>query len=118
MMRPLAFLLVILAVATPVAAAVTADQAARTIAKEFSVQVLRVTAERFDGRKVFRVTFMVPPGNRNDAFRVTSVLVDAESGRLVRQFRHRRSGYDLPKAPVYRSGPTAPDSAERGFIWR
>jgi len=105
-------------VPVPAAAAMTGKAVAAMVAKEFSVRVLRVIPLKADGRAAFRVTFMTPGGNVNGAFAVASVIVDGETGRLVSQFRHRASGYQLPGAPRYRTDPRRPDAAERGVVWR
>ncbi len=105
--------------ASPAARAeVTAEQAAEAIAKAYGVQVLKVAPITIDGRAAWRITVMNPGGNFNDAFRVATVAVDAETGKLIPQFRHRASGYELSGAPRYETGPTRPDAAETGILWR
>lgn len=111
-------LVAVFAASDPAQAALTAEQVARQIAETYKVRVLKVAPLEFGGRAAFRVTVMKPGGNSNDAFRVTTIAVDAETGKLIPQFRHRASGYDLPAAPRYEAGPSRPDAAEKGIVWR
>ena len=104
--------------APPAWAEVSAEQAAAAIAKAYGVRVLKVVPTRIDGRAAYRVTVMNPGGNSNDAFRVTTIAVDAKTGKLIPQFRHRASGYGLSGAPRYEPGPSRPDAAETGIVWR
>ena len=69
------------------------------IASRYGVDVLRVTP--VDGEAssaTYRVVVMVPPGDSNEAFMVSTLLVDAATGNLISQFRHLRQGYQLPPA--------------------
>jgi hypothetical protein len=71
------------------------------VADRYDVEVLRVAAaESGEGSPVYRVTVMVPPGNSNASFMVSTLVVDATTGKLVSQFRHLRHGYELPPAAV------------------
>ena len=54
----------------------------------------------------------------NDAFRVATIAVDAETGKLISQFRHLASGYDLSGAPRYVPRPIRLDAAKNEIIWR
>ena len=78
-----------------------ADQVKAKIAKEFGVKVLKVRPSNADGRKVFVVTVMNPGGDFNEAFQVSTIAVDVETGELVPGFRHRASGLDPNQAPSY-----------------
>lgn len=73
-----------------------ADEVKTAIAARFGVEVLRVQPVDDNGRPAYLVTVMSPGGNRNDAFQVNRILVDAATAEPVSQFRHRTSGYDLP----------------------
>lgn len=73
-------------------AAMSADEVKTRIEKEYGVQVLKVTPVERDGAKSYAVTVMNPGGDFNTAFMVTTLEVDAETGRLVPQFRHLESG--------------------------
>lgn len=83
-----------LSVAGPVAAqALMSESAARAaLEKEYGVQVLRVEPGEQDGVPVFVVRVMNPGGNFNEAFQVNTLVVDRQTGNLVRQFRHGPSG--------------------------
>ncbi len=73
-------------------AAMSEDQVRTAIERDYGVQVLRVSPGMADGRNVFMVTVMNPAGDFNEAFQVNTLVVDAETGRLVPQFRHLPSG--------------------------
>jgi hypothetical protein len=79
-------------------AAAGSDQVKRDIEARFPVQVLKVDQATADGRSVFIVTVMNRSGDYNEAFQVNRLVVDAATGKLVRQFRHRASGYELSGA--------------------
>ncbi len=74
-------------------AAMSEDQVRAAITRDHGVEVLRIRADTLDGRAVFLVTVMNPGGNFNEAFQVNTLAVDAETGRLVPQFRHNPSGH-------------------------
>ncbi len=87
--------------AAPAWAAMSADEDAAAIAEAYGVTVLRVVAVEKDGRPVFRVTIMNPGGDFDEAFQVNTLLVDADTGKLVSAFRHRASGYDPSQAASF-----------------
>ena len=95
------FAVLLLAWASPVRAEMTAVEAGRAVAGEFGVEVLKVEVGVEDGQRVYLVTFMTPGGDFNGAFQVVTVMVDAGTGRLIAQFRHLPSGYQLSGAPTY-----------------
>jgi hypothetical protein len=71
------------------------------VADRYDVEVLRVAPAEGEGSSpVYRVTVMVPPGNSNASFMVSTLVVDATTGNLVSQFRHLRHGYELPPPAV------------------
>lgn len=76
----------ILAVPTVAQAAMTKDQVAAKIEKEFKVKVLRVEPMTEDGKPVFAVTVMGSGGDWNHAFQVNTIAVDAATGQPVVQF--------------------------------
>jgi hypothetical protein len=78
------------------AATLPPEEVGRKVAEEWGVEVLRVRQVTVDSRKALAVTVMSPGGAFNGAMGVTTLLVDAESGSLLPQFRHRTSGYTLP----------------------
>jgi len=82
----------------------TADKVSADIAERYHVTVLRATPTKIGERAGYAVVVMNPGGDDNGAFRVTTLIVDAETGALVPQFVHRPAGYDLP-SPSDRSPP-------------
>lgn len=104
--------------AAPVLSEMSKEEITKAVGEAYGVTVLRVVAGEDDGRAVYLVTFMSPGGNFNEAFQVNSVAVDAETGMLIPQFRHRASGYRLAGAPAYSAVRQAPDAARKGFTWR
>lgn len=102
----------------PALAAMNADQVKAKVAKAFGVKVLKVRPGKVDGRKVFVVTIMNPGGNFNEAFQVSTIVVDVETGKLVSGYRHRASGLDANQAPSYVPNLHSPDTLSWGFIWR
>ena len=87
-----AFGIVLAAGAAPSLAAMSADQVKRQVASEFGVRVLKVRPMRDAGVAAFAVVIMNEGGNFNEAWQVNTIVVDAASGKLIRQFRHRASG--------------------------
>ncbi len=74
--------------AAPAWAAMSADQVAAMITEAYGVTVLRVEPMTEDGRAAYLVTIMNPGGDFNEAFQVNRIVVDAETGDLISQFRH------------------------------
>ena len=101
----------------PAGAAMSADEVAVAVAEAYGVTVLRVVATAVDGRSVFRVTMMNPGGDFDEAFQVNTLLVDADTGKLVSAFRHRASGHDASQAESFETNRHAPDSLSWGFLW-
>lgn len=100
------------------AAAISKEEAAQQIAERFAVEVLDVKEGQIDGQAVWLVTVMKQGGNRNDAFQVSRLALDRDSGELLPSFRHRTSGYDLPERQVFDyRGDLRPD-APRSGTWR
>jgi hypothetical protein len=83
-----------------VAAAITPDEVSKKLAQQFGVRVLRVVPTEIDGKPAFAVRVMTPPGNSNEAMRIDTLAVDAETGALLPAFRHGRTGYTLPGNPA------------------
>ncbi len=98
-------------------AAMSEDQIRTAIERDYGVQVLRVSPGMADGRNVFMVTVMNPAGDFNEAFQVNTLVVDAETGRLVPQFRHLPSGQIFSGAARNVPNRQSPD-ALRGRTWR
>ncbi len=100
-----------LILAAPVAAlaAMTKEQVAQKIEKEFKVKVLRVEPMTEDGKPIFAVTVMSAGGDWNHAFQVNTIAVDAATGQPVVQYRHGTSGSRNP--PPFVGERTAPLTA-------
>lgn len=94
-------------------------QIAQAVEKAYPVEVLpKYTKLReFDGKQAYEVTVMNLGGNYNSAFRVTRLIVDAETGELLSVFRHKDSGYVLSGADQQVPNRQPADAA-RGVIWR
>ncbi len=106
-----------ISLAVPAWAAMSADEVAAAIAEAYGVTVLRVVPATDDGRSVFRLTIMNPGGDFDEAFQVNTLLVDANTGKLVSGFRHRASGYETSQAAAFDTNRHAPDSLSWGFLW-
>jgi len=79
--------------ASPVQA-MSPDAVGAAIAQRFDVKVLRIMPIERDGKDCFAVTVMNPGGNFNEAYRVTTLLVDAATGDLVPQAQPQGSAYE------------------------
>jgi hypothetical protein len=102
----------------PAAAAVSSEQAARNVAEQFSVKVLRVRAAVLDSTPVWLVTVMNAGGNNNDAFLVTTLAVDQETGKLVPSFQHGANGFRLPEGQDRETRLEQRPEAMRSGAWR
>ncbi len=81
-------------------AAVTPDDIKRQLESAYHVEVLRVEPIELAGKPAFTVRVMKKQSGGNDAFRVTTLAVDGETGQLISAFHHRASGYALSDAPA------------------
>lgn len=98
-------------------AAMSSEDVKTAIERQYQVKVLSVKAATYDGHAAYRVTMMNPGGNFNTAFQVNAIIVDAETGKPVSQFRHETSGYDYgPVTP--RETNRQPVDALRTHPWR
>jgi uncharacterized membrane protein YkoI len=104
----------------PVVPTKPADEVKRQIEKEYGVTVLRVRdLTREDGSPAYAVTVMNPGGDRNSAFEVSTLEVDARTGKLVPQFRHAADGYRASDAGRYDPNRSTDNPAVlRGHTWR
>ncbi len=98
-------------------AQVTDQDAKRLVEESYGVEVLGVRASEIDERAVWLVTVMVPGGNSNAAFMVSSLAIDQQTGQLVPSFRHKTSGYDLPGGLRADKADVRPDAMRSG-TWR
>ena len=92
--------------ASPTAAALSADQVKRQVETRYGVKVLRIKPMTEQGRSAFAVTIMNPGGAFNEAFQVNTIVIDAETGRPIIQYRQGPGGLK-PAAPSVssRTGP-------------
>ena len=102
----------------PAQAQVTADMAKRQIEEAYGVEVLKVHEDKLDGRPVWLLTVMNPAGDFNEAFMVSTLAVDRETGDLVSVFRHRESGYVLPGSPPRSDKVGIRPDAARTRTWK
>ena len=78
----------------------SAEAAAQRVAETYGVEALRVREMRTeDGRRAYAVTVMAPGGDINGAFQVTTLLVDAQTGDLISQYRQTPTGHEFSGAP-------------------
>ena len=106
-----------LAVPSSAKAAMTQSQVAAATEKSYDVRVLKIYADKENGKSVFRVKVMYNGGDWNTAFQVNTIVIDAETGKRVVQFKHQSSGRSLPGN--YDSMPNRqPPDALRRHIWR
>jgi len=106
-----------LAVPSSANAAMTQSQVAAATEKSYDVRVLKIYADKENGKSVFRVKVMYNGGDWNTAFQVNTIVIDAETGERVAQFKHQSSGRSL--SGNYDSVPNRqPPDALRRHIWR
>ena len=109
--------LVQLAVPSSAKAAMTQSQITAAIEKSYDIRVLKIYADKENGKSLFRVKVMYNGGDWNTAFQVNTIVIDAETGERVVQFKHQSSGRSLPGN--YDSMPNRqPPDALRRHIWR
>ncbi len=89
------------------AAALSADQVKRQVETQYGVKVLRIKPMTEQGRSAFAVTIMNPGGAFNEAFQVNTIVIDAETGRPIVQYRQGPGGLKPAAPPVSsRTGPS------------
>ena len=94
--------------AAPAGAALSADQVKRQVETQYGVKVLRIKPMTEQGQSAFAVTIMNPGSDFNEAFQVNTIVIDAETGRLIIQYRQGLGGLEPAAAPVSsRTGPSA-----------
>ena len=95
--------------ASPAEAALSADQVKRQVETRYGVTVLRIEAVTEQGRSAYAVTIMSPGGAFNEAFQVNTIVIDAETGRPIIQYRQGSRGMQPAAPPV--SSRTRPNTA-------
>ena len=98
-------------------AAMTQSQITAAIEKSYDVRVLKIYADKENGKSVFRVKVMYNGGDWNTAFQVNTIVIDAETGERVPQFKHQSSGRSLPGNYDSKPNRQSPDALRR-HIWR
>ena len=92
--------------ATP-AVALSGGQVKRQVEARYGVMVLRIKPMTEQGRSAFAVTIMNPGGDFNEAFQVNTIVLDAETGRPIVQYRQGPGGLEPAAPPVSsRTGPS------------
>ncbi len=86
--------------AAPAGAALSADQVKRQVETRYGVTVLRIEAVTEQGRSAFAVTIMNPGGAFNEAFQVNTLVIDADTGRPIIQYRQGPGGMQPAAPPV------------------
>jgi uncharacterized membrane protein YkoI len=83
------------------------EEEVRSLVREgLGVEVLKIETVERDGRQVYALTVMNPPGDYNGAFMVRTLLVDGTTGGLLGEVPHtpRTGATDVaPEAPA--AGP-------------
>jgi uncharacterized membrane protein YkoI len=84
------------------------EEEVRSLVREgLGVEVLKAEMVERDGRQVYALTVMNPPGNYNDAFMVRTLLVDGATGGLLGEVR------DTPRTGATDVAPSAPAAGPR-----
>ena len=61
------------------------DEMRAIVGESLGVEILHVEVVEHDGEPAYAITVMNPPGDRNDAFRVATLLFDGATGSLLGQ---------------------------------
>lgn len=94
------------------------EQVRKAVEEAYGVTVLKAEPVETEAGPAYKVVMMNPGGDRNDAFAVNTILVDAATGRKIPAFRHRTSGYDLPEAPSNVPNRQSVTVPREGQPWR
>lgn len=86
------------------------EAVAAEIASTYDVEVLRSSQVTLaDGSNAYELVVMNRGGDYNEAFQVTRLLADPNTGALIPAFKHGDSGYDLSGAPRFNPGRDGAD---------
>ena len=77
-------------------AAMSQVQVRTAVEKDYDVKVIKITPGTDAKRPVFVVKIMYNGGNFNTAFQINTIVIDADTGKRIAQFRHGTSGRSLP----------------------
>lgn len=100
------------------AAALSESQIRAVIENAYDAKVLKIYPGEDNGRSVYFVKVMFNGGNYNTAFQVNTLVIDANTGKRISQFRHGSSGRSLPGNYDSRPNRQSPDALRSGHIWR
>jgi hypothetical protein len=89
------------------AGALSDQRIARLVADELGVQVLKVTPTAAKDPPVYAVRVMNPPGNDNAAFLVSTLLVDATTGKVLGEQQPAPSAERPDARPLFRTADDA-----------
>ena len=81
-------------------AAMSRNEVSKKMTEDFGVKVLRVKPMNDAGRHAYEVTVMSPGGDRNGAFQVNTIVIDANTGKPVIQYGHEGGQQHWPAPPV------------------
>ena len=87
------------------------------IEKKYDAKVLKMFIGKDLGKPVYFVRVMFNGGNYNTAFQVNTLVIDAQTGKRLPQFRHGSSGRQLSGTMDNSPNRQSP-GALRGHIWR
>ena len=104
--------------AGPSAAALSEAQIRAMVEQAYDAKVLKIYIGKDEGRNVYFVRVMYNGGNYNTAFQINTLVIDANTGKRISQFRHRSSGRSLSGSYDSRPNRQSPSSLRRGHIWR
>ncbi len=74
---------------------ISKDAATKAVEQAYDVQVIRIEAGSKDGSQFFTVRVINRAGDFNEAFMVSTFVVDRRTGKLIPQFRQGQSGAEL-----------------------
>jgi len=81
-------------------AQVTQDQVKRQLQEAYGVSILRIQIIENRGKSAFAVTMMNPPGNFNEAYQVSTIVIDRKTGKPMSQYFEETNGVHLAAPPV------------------
>jgi hypothetical protein len=86
--------------------ALSEEEVRRLVRQGLGVDVLKAETVERDGRQVYALTVMNPPGDYNDAFMIRTLLVDGTTGGLLGEVPHAPRTHATDMSPsVSAAGP-------------
>ena len=111
------FSMLLCATAATASATISKRTILANIEKEYDAKVIKMFIGNDMGRSVYFVRVMFNSGNYNTAFQVNTLVIDAQTGKRLPQFRHGPSGRQLSGTMDNSPNRQSP-GALRGHIWR